>query len=139
MTTRNGNSLCIQSFLLNLSITILLDLSPHSVAHVATRNPNHLSTKEESKRKIVAKSKEAMMRGDKNSKRTEGAEKSRMKMLTEGAEKSRIKMLTENGETNRSMREGALSEIMTQYPWRNQLGESLRKHCRERANIHRGM
>ena len=131
MTTKNGNSLCIQSFLLNLSIMILLDPSLHSVARAATRNPNNLTTKEEStRRRIVARSKEVLLpvRGDKNRMRTGDADKSRTKMLTKDGE-----------ETSRSMRAGVLSEIVTQYPRRNQLGESLRKLCRERASINRGM
>ena len=132
MKTRNGNSLYIQSFLLNLSIMILLDLSPHSVVLVATKIPN-LSMKEESKIVAKAKSKEALMRGDKRmrieERKTEGVE----------SKSRRTETMTEKSATNPSMLEGVLSVILTQFPRKNPIGECLRKPCLERPNIHRDM
>ena len=132
MKTRNGNSLYIQSFLLNLSIMILLDLSPHSVVLVAIKIPN-LSMKEESKIVAKAKSKEALMRGDKRmrieERKTEGVE----------SKSRRTETMTEKSATNPSMLEGVLSVISTQFPRKNPIGECLRKPCLERPNIHRDM
>lgn len=133
MKTRNGNSLYIQSFLLNLSIMILLDLSPHSVVLVATKIPN-LSMKEESKIVAKAKSEEALTRGDKKM-RIEG----KRKIEGVDSKSKRTETMTEKSATNPSMLEGALSVILTQFPRKNPIGECLRKPCLERPNIHRDM